>query len=69
MCHCWLYSVLNEERRKSEEKRKAAEGEAYQRSRKILEEEISKDRTWRQAVQQVASRTYIRERLHPYWCW
>lgn len=55
MCHCGLYSVLNEERRKTEEKRKAAEGEAYQRSRKILEEEISKDRTWRQAVQQVAN--------------
>lgn len=33
--------------------RKAAEGEAYQRSRKILEEEIGKDRAWRRAVQQV----------------
>lgn len=45
--------AYNAERAKAAARRQAAESEAYQRSRKILEEELAKDRAWRDAVKQV----------------
>ncbi len=46
-------SALEEERNRAAEQRRAAESAAYERSRKVLEEEIGKDRAWRRAVEGV----------------
>ena len=48
-----MRSALEEERNRAAEQRRAAESAAYERSRKVLEEEIGKDRAWRRAVEGV----------------
>jgi hypothetical protein len=45
--------AYNREREAAAERRRAAEADAYARSRKILEEELARDRAWRDAVKQV----------------
>ena len=50
-CGCRAY---NKEREAAAERRRAAEADAYARSRKILEEELARDRAWRDAVKQVS---------------
>ena len=47
--------AYNREREAAAERRRAAEADAYARSRKILEEELARDRAWRDAVKQVRS--------------
>lgn len=45
--------AYNREREAAAQRRRAAEADAYARSRKILEEELARDRAWRDAVKQV----------------
>ena len=52
---------MNAEREKAAERRRAAEAEAYQRSQRILEGELARDRAWRDAVKQVP--TYVKVKL------
>ena len=47
--------AYNREREAAAQRRRAAEADAYARSRKILEEELARDRAWRDAVKQVRS--------------
>lgn len=42
----------NKEKEAAAARRREAEAEAYHRSRKILEEELARDRAWRDAVKQ-----------------
>ncbi len=42
----------NKEREAAAQRRREAESEAYQRSQKILEGELARDRAWRDAVKQ-----------------
>ena len=50
---------MNAEREKAAERRRAAEAEAYQRSQKILEGELARDRAWRDAVKQVPTHAEV----------
>ena len=58
--------AYNREREAAAQRRRAAEADAYARSRKILEEELARDRAWRDAVKQV--RTAGQESQLEYHC-
>ena len=52
-CKSLICRSYNAAREQEAQQRRAAEAEAFQRSQRILEQELARDRAWRDAVKQV----------------